>query len=597
MGVHGNRGKCAQPCRLPYNLVHNNKIIDKGYLLSTRDLCTLEFLPQLIEAGVDSFKIEGRMKSPVYVATVTRIYRKYIDLAQKFINKEIDSYVIDEDDKKALLQVFNRGGFSTGHLDNTCNKELVFKEKPNNLGIYLGKIIKYNKNKGLVTVKLENPVSIGDSVSFENEKSKYTISELMDKNINIKKGDISQIVTFGRMKGNIKLNDKVYKISDKELFSLATESFNNENKKNLLECTLNIQLNKKVEVTVKSLDFGVLTKFEYDYIPDVAQNVPITRENVIKQFNKTLNTCFEFSKIEINMDEKLFIPTSILNDIRRKTINLIEENIVESFKRKIEVHFNNTIKAQNNNTNEPEKKLLLNVLNLSLDYEKLNNIDSIYIPLKYFMNKKFEDIIKTISKKSKIYIYMPVVIKDKFVKTITNQLIKVFERFDIYGIVVSNLAQIEMIKNLPKVDLIANYTFNVYNLNTVQVLKDMGFSTVTISPELHKDSIRNICSYFDNIELISYGNIPVMNASYCLLGNSNKCFESCSKKCNFSDNLYLKDRLGFKFKVIPDNLQTITTIYNSKTTKLDYSDVNVHTIRIDILDENIEDINFLITRK
>ena len=192
---------------------------------------------------------------------------------------------------------------------------------------------------------------------------------------------------------------------------------------------------------------------------------------------------------------------------------------------------------------------------------------------------------------------MPVVIKDKFVKTITNQLIKVFERFDIYGIVVSNLAQIEMIKNLPKVDLIANYTFNVYNLNTVQVLKDMGFSTVTISPELHKDSIRNICSYFDNIELISYGNIPVMNASYCLLGNSNKCFESCSKKCNFSDNLYLKDRLGFKFKVIPDNLQTITTIYNSKTTKLDYSDVNVHTIRIDILDENIEDINFLITRK
>ena len=117
----GNRGRCAQPCRLPYKLeaVPNGnfpKVTDtskgnvpngNGYLLSTRDLCGLEFIPDLINSGVMCFKIEGRMKSPEYVATVTRIYRKYIDLALSD-----KPYVIDEIDKKELIQVFNRGGFS-----------------------------------------------------------------------------------------------------------------------------------------------------------------------------------------------------------------------------------------------------------------------------------------------------------------------------------------------------------------------------------------------------------------------------------------------------------------------------------------------------
>ena len=142
-GRSGNRGKCAGPCRLPFELLENNKRINSGYLLSTRDLCGLEFIPHLINAGVKSLKIEGRMKSPEYVATVTRIYRKYIDLALS--NNE---YIIDENDKKELLQVFNRGMSSPGHLSNEGNKDLVFKEKPNNMGLYLGKVQKFNHKKG-----------------------------------------------------------------------------------------------------------------------------------------------------------------------------------------------------------------------------------------------------------------------------------------------------------------------------------------------------------------------------------------------------------------------------------------------------------------
>ena len=177
----GNRGKCAQACRLPYELLENNKVIDKGYLLSPRDMCGLEYVPSLIEAGVSSFKIEGRMKNPEYVAIVTRIYRKYIDM---FLNTPTH-YEILAEDKKTLLQAFNRGGFSTGHLSSDCNKNLIFKDKPNNMGIYIGHISNYNKNKGIITLKLNESLSIRDGIGIDGEDCKYTVSELMIKKKNL----------------------------------------------------------------------------------------------------------------------------------------------------------------------------------------------------------------------------------------------------------------------------------------------------------------------------------------------------------------------------------------------------------------------------
>ena len=119
MDVQEIDGKCAQPCRLPYTLLEDTKEIDKGYLLSTKDLCSLEYITRLVKSGVKCFKIEGRMKPPKYVATVTRIYRKYIDLSLKNL-----SFDIDNKDKKDLLQVFNRGNFSTRSFK--CNWKQLF---------------------------------------------------------------------------------------------------------------------------------------------------------------------------------------------------------------------------------------------------------------------------------------------------------------------------------------------------------------------------------------------------------------------------------------------------------------------------------------
>jgi len=190
-GRSANRGKCAQACRLPYQLLQNDKVIDNGYLLSPRDLCGLDFLPALIEAGVKSFKIEGRLKSPEYVATVTRIYRKYIDL---YFSS--NPYEINEKDRKDLLQVFNRGNFSAGHLDKEPNLNLVFKEKQNNMGIYIGNVANYNAKKGHVTLNLNDKVAIVYFITFENEPTKYRISELMFQNHNIPFACDNEVITI-----------------------------------------------------------------------------------------------------------------------------------------------------------------------------------------------------------------------------------------------------------------------------------------------------------------------------------------------------------------------------------------------------------------
>ena len=275
-GRSGNRGKCAQPCRLPYELLENNNVVDKGYLLSPRDLCGIDFLPYLVNSGVSCIKIEGRMKTPEYVATVTRIYRKYLDLA---ISGQ--KYTIDENDKKDLLQVFNRGGFSHGHLESSPNTNLIEPRKSNNMGIYLGKITNFNSNKGHISFSTSSEINVGDKINIENKKHEnntYTISELMINNKNISQAHIGDFVKIGRMKGNINVGDRIYKITDKKLSDQALETLEQENKKKELICNLIVKKDQPITITISSSD-KISIQIVSDIIPEKAINTPITKKD------------------------------------------------------------------------------------------------------------------------------------------------------------------------------------------------------------------------------------------------------------------------------------------------------------------------------
>lgn len=586
-GRSGNRGKCAQGCRLPYYLLENDKIINKGYLLSPRDLCSLELLPELLSTNIDSLKIEGRMKSAEYVATVTRIYRKYLN---KILNHE--DYIIDSQDKKDLLQVFNRGGFSYGHLKDIPNKELIFKEKPNNMGIYIGNVSNYNKKLGHVSLALDECIEIGDTITFENEPTNYKISELMSCGNNISVTKIGDKITIGRMKGNIHVGDKIYKLASKLLSQKSKSSYLNEIKKLPINCVLDVHLDEQIKLRIFDSN-GLEVSLQSEEIPDIATNSPITKERLEQQISKTANTPFFFKNIKINLDKNIHIPhISEINNLRRTALEKYSKLIINQHKRKSSLSIKDSsrtfISHQDNKI-----CMLLNKLNLGFDYSKLENIDRLYIPLKYFCNKTYSSLLKYLTNRFSTYIYMPSIMKNNYRNLFKTNIYKCLDAFTIKGFVISNIGYLDLLKEFrTKYEFIANYTLNIFNNTTINSLDCDVF---TISPELNKFEINSLSQNTDlKTELIIYGNLPLMTSGYCLLGNSNKCYPECSQKCKSNNKYYLKDRMNFLFRVIPDPIQTITTIYNSKITSIDTHDINVDYLRIDILDENINEINHII---
>ncbi len=531
-GRSGNRGLCAQPCRLPYELYEENingkiSTIDKGYLLSPRDNCGIEFLPELIKLGINSFKIEGRMKTPTYVGIVTKIYRKYIDLVlnninldnttlknmiKENLNKKNDNTNLS--DYEELIQVFNRGNFSTGHLNSLGNQNLIFKEKPNNMGFYLGTISHINENKGHLTLKLEKDLSVGDKISINNES--YTISELMINNKNFETLLKGNIVTIGRMKGNIHIGSKIYRIETQKLNKFIYPTFKED--KNFKKVPLNgkviIKENTPISLTVWSNE-GFYKNIECtctSAIPNKALNLPVTKEKIIEQISKTGNTAFYFENLEIILDDNLFVQMGALNNLRRQVLEKLENLVINN-------HTHNLPKTQldmscfsaNTNNTTPKISLLLNILDKSFNYCLLENVSRIYIPLKYFLDFTYKSTITNVSNKFDIYIYMPHIIKTNI------NLENVIDNFKIKGFVISHISQLEQVSKY-NLNLIANFNLNIYNNYSVQKLKEFNFIEYTISSELNKFEINELLHLSSlSSELIVYGKIPVMTNNYCYL--------------------------------------------------------------------------------
>lgn len=607
-GRSGNRGKCAGPCRLPYELIsenaetHERKSIDKGYLLSTKDLCGIAYLPRLIQAGVKCFKIEGRMKSPEYVATVTRIYRKYIDMV---LNN--DDFIIDEKDINDLMQVFNRGGFSDGHLNSKHNRNLIFPEKPSNMGIYLGTIKKYNSNKGHIALQLEEDLELGDSISVSNEASKYLVSELMIKNVNQKKVSANTEVTIGRMKGNIKVGDKVYRISSKALSDFAKASYDNcENKKIPLNCTVTIKKNTPISMEISTnkntcyneLYSSIYVKEISNMIPIDALKTPISVERVVKQISKTTNTPFSFENITVLLDDGLYVPSiSTLNELRRTALEKVEQEILSRAKRTL---LDLSRKSKESitytpNVKNPKISVLFRQLDLDFDYTKLDKekITNIYVSLELFISKKYSKIISYFSDNYNLYIYVPSIIKTNYKNIALSTIEQAVMIYNIKGFIVSNIGDFELLKKYSKdYEFIGNYTLNVFNNNTMEEYRKLGLSRITLSRELNQELIKEMLANANiNTEMIVYGNLPLMASSYCFLGETNKCYPDCGTNCKKNNKYYLKDRLGFNFRVVPNSIETVTLICNSKTLSVSTKDLPVNFVRLDILDESINEIN------
>ena len=479
------------------------------------------------------------------------------------------------------------------------------------MGLFLGTISNFNPNKGLITLEINEPLEIGDTISIESEQGTYTVSEIVthgDAKFGAKSGlksDIKSIITIGRMKGKIKKGLKVFKMSNKKLDTLAESSFTNvENKKIPLKCELEIHLNEPVKASISTLagNDSFYTNISFDItskiIPEPALKSPITEDRIKSQLTKTTNTPYEFKDIVINMDNNLYIPhISDINNLRRNCLEHLENIIAQKYCNKhINIKNLNASSAVESTFNDIEIikiSILLNKLDLNADYSTLHNVNRIYIPLKYFFNSNYSSMLKGLCEKFETYIYLPLIIREHYRKLLNSNLKKILSSYDIKGFIISNIGNLEILKNLEKkYNFIGNYSLNVFNNFTAMELTALGINTITLSTELNENDYNNF-SPSVNSELIIYGNIPIMNINYCLLSKNNKCFKDCKHYCMKKNEYYLLDRLGFKFQIIPDSIDCITTIYNSKTLSIMPSKTG-NSFRLDFINENIQEINAII---
>lgn len=516
-GRSANRGACAQACRMEYSGGKTD------YPLSAKDLMTIDIIPNLIESGINSFKIEGRAKRSEYVAITTSIYRKAIDFALQNKNIETEKY------KESLIKIFNRGGFSEGYYYNS--KDIFENYKPSHNGELIGKITDYKKNK--IYIKTDKELNVYDGLSFgESGKIGMQISDLYKDNIRVKNGKGN--LSFSAVLKNINVGDKVYRTTDKYQMDEANIIIESDNFKHLLNLNCIIDYDKKIKFKINS-NYNEKLNLEYisDYLVKEAKNSETRESDIIKALSKTGGTVFKFENINIIINfEKPFIPVKVLNEARRSIINYLEKILIQNRKIDYDKNIKNIFKEKIEYPNTNLKVAIISDINHKVkDYDKIILFPKIYdTNIKKFFNEGLID-----------GIILPHITFDKDIELIKNITSK-----DMI-VICNNLGQIEAL--LGECIIWAGIGMNTINNKTVDFLYKLGVSTVISSIEAGK-KLKNTIS-------IKRGFIPAMNFAFCPKSIAIGC-DKCKEKniIDSKNNIVIFDcvRMHNKISFILENI-------------------------------------------
>ena len=488
-GRSANRGACAQACRMEYSGGKTD------YPLSAKDLMTIDIIPNLIESGINSFKIEGRAKRSEYVAITTSIYRKAIDFALQNKNIETEKY------KESLIKIFNRGGFSKGYYYNS--KDIFENYKPNHNGEFIGKITDYKKNK--IYIKADKELNVYDGLSFgESGKIGMQISDLYKDNIRVKNGKGN--LSFSAVLKNINVGDKVYRTTDKSQMDEANIIIESDNFKHLLNLNCIIDYDKKIKFKINS-NYNEKLNLEYisDYLVEEAKNSETKENDIIKALSKTGGTVFKFENMNIIINfEKPFIPVKVLNEARRSIINSLEKILIQNRKIDYDKNIKNIFKEKIEYPNTNLKVAIISDINHKVkDYDKIILFPKTYdTDIKKFFNEGLID-----------GIILPHITFDKDIELIKNIVSK-----DMI-VICNNLGQIDAL--LGECIIWAGIGMNTINNKTVDFLYKLGVSIVISSIEAGK-KLKNTIS-------IKRGFIPAMNFAFCPKSIAIGC-DKCKEK-------------------------------------------------------------------
>ena len=536
-GRSGNRGTCAGSCRQKYDVLdeNKNKMNIDSYNLSTKDLNTLENIGDLIDIGVESLKIEGRMKSPAYVYLVTKLYRKAVD---SYIEK--GKVEINIEDLQNLKKTFNRE-YTKGFIFNENNNNFINPKRPNHLGVSIGEVIKKDKNR--IYVKLSDDLNINDGIRFiGNKDSGMIVTKMEINNKKVDKALKGSIVTLF-FDDKVEKGSAVVKTTDYLLNKEIDKLIKCGNRKVFVNANLTLKLNEPIVLEITDFNNTVIIKGKTNI--QQAIKSPMTKEDVKSKVNRTGDTIFSFKNINIDMDDNIFIPVSELNDIRREALNeLLEKRIANNRK-----YVKGTYIREVTECEETKEKSIY-LFDISLYNEKMQNYDRIYYN-SYEENINFKGIKK---------------------------LSRVIERHNDYNehLLVGELGSVNKYK-----DIDTDFSLNVVNSYSVALLNSLGVKRITLSYELTDEQIKALIEAYKkrynkkpNLAVIVYAKEEMMISKFNLL-----------EYYNLKDKAYLKDRFNNLYPIyIKDNFMYLINYKARKLEPNKYFDMGINEVRYNIID-------------
>jgi putative protease len=551
-GKSGNKGNCAQPCRLSYSLFSKDRTIASKNLLSTKDIAVMDDIDQIISAGVVSLKIEGRMKSPEYVAIITKTYRKAI------------SGTLTEKDRQDAMMAFNREGFSRGYLFSQPGKDMMAYNFSGNTGIRIGTVTKTNKEKGLIQIESNRTLINGDGISFP-------------------KSDIGMYVNIIKKNGNLyglicrngvpEPNEAVYMTYDKELMEQAQKSFSDDfTRKTLIRGHFTARVNQKACFTVTDSRDNTYTAFS-DIDAQKANN-PNANEDIVKNLMKTGNSVFEFKSITSDTETAIFLPAKSVNALRRDALEgLIKqrEAVVRPIVADYSLRYSNISLSIMGIDKKPGVSIFFFEDRPDFDIKDID-ADRIYMPYSMYKNYSYD---------SRTYSYIPI-------GASLEEIGREQKRF-----ISSSMG----ILDIPG-EKVLDSGINCLNTYSADFLSGYeGIRAIHLSHELAIDSIRRFAGMNKNIsfEYLAYGRVAVMKTKYFI----SSIF--CRTENQKDDDMYLNDRQKKRIDIVTyDNCNTTYLLgaftVNNLANKEFIRKSGADTLRINVYKETKEEIKDIIRR-
>lgn len=584
-GRSGNRGQCAQPCRLLYRTPEAKR---PQYLLSLKDICTLELIPEMIESGIYSFKIEGRMKKPEYAAAVAFQYRKYADLYLKYYEEcpaeedpaayAMKKYRVREEDRQMLLDLYNRGGFHTGYYHTQNGREMISLNRPNHAGVPAVKVLaKKGRN---VTAKALTDLYPQDIIELPIRKGRekadnYTCKDAVRKGMNV------QIPVFADTP--FKRDEIWMRTRNSTLIDTLREEFVNGKIKERICGTFRLYPQEKATLTVKCRDAEITVAGEK---AQEALSQPMSRERIEKQLRKTGNTEFEFSFLKAEIGEKVFLPMQSLNELRREALETLEKVICEKYRRSGEVKDPEEDKTELSMEEEILSGWTASVrtaeqMEVILEEEAIGRIyaDCTMFPRIWEKDSYVEWITKVHAAGKEIYLVMPYIFRERTRKQYEAAYNRIFGAgWD--GILIANYESFAFLKEHGYTGrIMTDYNLYEFNQESRKFWKEKGVFEFTAPVELTERELQDL--RVKDGEVIVYGYLPMMISAGCIQKTTRGCLKKSGQttitdryrnpfvvknECDYCYNilynyvpLYLGDRMEEVYQIGPGRIRLMFT--------------------------------------